>query len=123
MVAHETYENRMQGKSQKVVSSKQVCEVKEETEKGKLNIEGTEDLTQEEFEEIDEHLAFISRRFSKLNFKINSSLSRPSTTFRKDSQSGKSVVDRSKFKCFNCGIASHFSNECRKPKSKKKKSH
>ena len=31
------------------------------------------------------------------------------------------MVDRSKFKCFNCGIADHFSNECRKPKSEKKR--
>ena len=112
LVAQEKDENRMQVKSEKVVSSKQVCEEKEETGKGELKIEGTEDLTQEEFEEIDEHLAFLSRRFSKLKFKRNPSLSKPSTTFRKDSQSEKSLVDRSKFKCFNCGIAGHFSNEC-----------
>ena len=102
-------------------SSKQVCEGKEKTCKGKLKIEGTEEMTQEELQEIDEHLDFLLRRFSKLKFKRNPSLSRPPTTFRKDSQSGKSLVDRSKFKCFNYGIACHFSNECRKPKSEKKR--
>ena len=71
-------------------------------------MEGTKDLTQEELEEIDENIAFLSRRFSKLKFKRNPILSRPSTTFRKDSQSGKSLVDRSKFKCFNCGIACYL---------------
>ena len=89
--------------------------------KGKLKVEGTKDMTQEELEEIDEHLAFLSRRFSKLKFKRNPSMSRPPTSFRKDNQAGKSLVDRSKFKCFNCGIVGHFSNECRKPKSEKKR--
>ena len=84
-------------------------------------MEGTEDLTQEELEEIDEHLAFLSRRFSKVKFKRNSTLSRPPTNFRKDSQSGKGLVEISKFKCYNCGIEGHFSNECRKPKAEKKR--
>ena len=72
-------------------------------------------------EEIDEHLAFLSRRFYKLKFKRNQTLSRRPITFRKDGQSRKGLVDKSKFKCFNCGIAYHFSNECRKPKSEKKR--
>ena len=48
----------MQGKYETVGSSKQVCEEKEETCKGKLKIDGTDDLTQEELEEMDKHLAF-----------------------------------------------------------------
>ena len=31
------------------------------------------------------------------------------------------MVDRSKFKCFNCGTTCHFSNECRKPRAEKKR--
>ena len=106
MVAQD--EERIQSKSERVVSSKQVCEEKEDTSKGKLKIEGIEDLNQEELEEIDEHLTFLSRRLSKLKFKRNPTLSRPPTTFRKDSQSGKGLVDISKFKCFNYGIVGHF---------------
>ena len=30
------------------------------------------------------------------------------------------LLTRSKFKCYNYGIAGHFSNECRKPKTEKK---
>ena len=104
----------IQSKSERVVSSKQVYEENEDTRKGKLKMEESEDLTQEELEEIDDHLFFLSRRFSKLKFKRNPTFSRPPTTFRKDSQSGKGLVDRSKFKCFNCGITSHFSNSVQK---------
>ena len=119
LAAHD--EDKVQNKSDKVISSKQVCEEKEESSKGKLKMEGSEDLTQEELEEINEHLTFLSRRFSKLKFRRNPTLSRPPTNFRKDGQSGKGLVDRSKFKCYNCGIAGHFSNECRKPKAEKKR--
>ena len=48
-------------------------------------------------------------------------MSRPTTTFRKDGQSARGLVDRSKFKCFNCGTSGHFSNECRKPRAEKKR--
>ena len=73
-------EDMIQRKSERAVSIKQVCEEKEDTSKGKLNMEESEDLTQEELEEIDEHLDFLSRRFSKLKFKRNPTLSRPPTT-------------------------------------------
>ena len=75
---------------------KQVYEEKEESIKGKLKMEEANDLTQKELEKIDEHLAFLSRRFSKLKFKRNPTLSRPTTTFRKDTQSARGLVDRSK---------------------------
>ena len=85
-------------------------------------MEESEYLTQEELEEIDEHLTFLSRRFSKMKFKRNPTLAIPPTTFRKDGQSGKGLVDISKFKCFNCGITNHFSNDVQKnPKSEKKR--
>ena len=119
LVAHD--EDKVQNKSERAISSQQVCEEKEESSKGKLKMEGTEDLTQKELEEIDEHLALLSRRFSKLKFKRNPTLSRPPITFTKDGQSEKGLVDRSKFKCYNYGIAGHFSNECMKPKAEKKR--
>ena len=46
-------------------------------------------------------------------------MSKSTPSYRRDDQHNKSFVDRSKFKCYNCGIAGHFSNECRKPKTEK----
>ena len=94
LVAQDKYENKMQSKSETTNTCKQTCEEKKEMSKGKLKVEGTEDITQEEFEEIDEHLAFLSRRLSKLKFKRNPSMSRPPISFRKGNQVGKSLVDR-----------------------------
>ena len=90
--------------------------------KGKAEIED-ESMHQDDLDDIDEYLAFLSRRFSKLKFKRNPSMSKTTPSYKKDSQQNKSVVDRSKFKCYNCGIAGHFSNECRKPKSREERKH
>ena len=57
---------------------------------------------------IDEHLAFLSKRFSKLKFKKNFNSAKPQ---RSNPKTDKGMVDRSKFKCFNCGLAGHFANE------------
>ena len=82
--------------------SQSACEGRAESRKckGKM-IEESEPSNQEEMDELDEHLAFLSRKFSKLKFKRNPEVSKP---FRKDFQSNKNYVERSKFKCFNCGM-------------------
>nr|XP_017250775.1 PREDICTED: uncharacterized protein LOC108221405 [Daucus carota subsp. sativus] len=86
--------------------------------KGKAVEETDEPSTQDELDDLDEHLAFLARKFSKLKFKRNAASSRP---FNRGNQSKPSgMVDRSKFKCYNCGLAGHFSNECRRPSVEKK---
>ena len=56
-------EEKVQSKSDKANTSKQVYEEKEESSKGKLKMEEADGMTQKELEETDEHLAFLSRRF------------------------------------------------------------
>ena len=91
---------------------------REASSKGKsiaIKDEGTS--TEDELEELDEHMAFLAKRFSKLKFKRSQANSRP---HNKSYQSSKNWTDKSKINCFNCGIAGHLSTECRKPKSEKK---
>ena len=98
-------------------SSKSSGENKQDARKGKGKDESEdESVPQENLDDIDEYLAFMSRKFSKLKFKRNPAMSKSIPNYRRDSQQNKPLVDRSKFKCYNCGIAGHFSNECRKPK-------
>ena len=94
--------------------------LKQVKEKGRLKLKD-DSMNQEDLDDIDEYLVFLSRRFSNLKFKRNPSMSKSIPRNRKDSQQNKSFVDKSKFKCFNCGIVGHFSNECRKPKNEKKR--
>ena len=108
--------------SANITPSKKSGEGKAEGHKGKskMVMENEDDSTDEELNDIDEHLAFLARKFSKLKFKKNASSARP---FRKSNQPRSSnLVDRSNFKCFNCGLAGHFSSECRKPRAEKEKS-
>ncbi|KAL8124675.1 hypothetical protein AgCh_012359 [Apium graveolens] len=80
--------------------------------KGKgLVAENEDSVSQDDINDIDEHLAFISRRFSKLKFKKKFGAAKPN----------RNMVDKSKFKCFKCGLAGHFASECRKSDSSKKK--
>ncbi|KAL8156453.1 hypothetical protein AgCh_001519 [Apium graveolens] len=89
------------------VPTPKVCEGK-----GKgLVAEHEDQLSQDYMDDIDEHLAFLSRRFTKLKFKNNFGATK----------SNINMVDKSKFKCFKCGLAGHFSIECRKSDSGKKK--
>lgn len=96
--------------SAKTTPGTSVCEDRTEKNKGKNKMVAEEDdSSQEELDDIDEHLAFLSKKFSKLKFKKNASTARP---FRRSNQPRSSnLVDRSKIKCFNCGMAGHFSNE------------
>ncbi|XP_063945973.1 uncharacterized protein LOC135151452 [Daucus carota subsp. sativus] len=101
-------------------SSSSACEGKKDDGKKKAKIieEDEESSAQDELDDLDEHLAFLARKFSKLKFKRNVVSSRP---FNRGNQSKPSgMIDRSKFKCFNCGLPGHFSNECRRPSSEKK---
>ena len=101
--------------------SKIAGENRHEAEKGKRKAEIEEEsVHQEDLDDIDEYLSFMSRRFSNLKFKRNPAMSKSILSYKRDNQQNKSFVDRSKFKCYNCGIAGHFSNECRKPKTEKK---
>ena len=70
-----------------------VCEGRAEASKSKGK---TVEEESESDDEMDEHLAFLSRKFSKLKFRRNQSSSKP---FKKDNQLGKNMVDKSKFKC------------------------
>ncbi|XP_063945970.1 uncharacterized protein LOC135151450 [Daucus carota subsp. sativus] len=101
-------------------SSNSACEGKKDDGKKKAKIieKDEESSAQDELDDLDEHLAFLARKFSKLKFKRNAVSSRP---FNRGNQSKPfGMVDRSKFKCFNCGLPGHFSNECRRPSSEKK---
>ena len=94
---------------------------RQEDGKGKKKAETKEEsVHHEDLDDIDEYLAFMSRRFSKLKFKRNPAVSKSIPSYRRNNQQNKSFVDRSKFKCFNCGIDGYFFNECRKPKTEKK---
>ncbi|KAL8103720.1 hypothetical protein AgCh_028067 [Apium graveolens] len=95
------------GSIELVKSTSKVCE-----NKGKgLIAENEDSLSQEYMKDIDEHLAFLSIRFAKLKFKKNFGATK----------TNRNMVDKSKFKCFKCGLAGHFASECRKSDSSKKK--
>ena len=53
--------------------------------KGKAEIED-ESVHQEDLDDIDEYLAFMSRRFYKLKFKKNPAMSKSIPNYRKDNQ-------------------------------------
>lgn len=40
-------------------------------------------------------------------------MSKLRSQFKKENQQSKNYVDRSKFKCYNCGMADHFFSKCR----------
>ncbi|XP_063942882.1 uncharacterized protein LOC135150486 [Daucus carota subsp. sativus] len=120
LVAKKEEEEEKALKSMAKTSSNNTGEGKNEAgkNKGKIIKENEEPTAQDELDDLDEHLAFLARKFSKLKFKRNDAISRP---FNRGNQYKPScMVDRSKFKCFYCGLPGHFSNECRRPASEKK---
>ena len=67
--------------------NRSVCEGKAEAGKGKGKAEVEDDsMNQDDLDDIDEYLAFLYRRFSKLIFKRNPSVSKLIPSYRKDGQ-------------------------------------
>ena len=72
--------------------NKFVNEGKSDLSKGKGNVDDEEESSnQYDLDEIDEYLAFFSRKFSKMKFKRNPNFSRPSSKFRKDGEQKKII--------------------------------
>ena len=112
LVAENEKKDEMKIEVVKTAPSFNVGENKSEPSKEKgLTTENEDNSIQDDSDEVDEHLAFMSRRFAKLKFKKN-----PKAT-----KSNRNMVDKSKFKCFNCGMSGHFANKCRKLSKEKKK--
>lgn len=87
---------------------------------GKEKVEEDSSFQSDPDEMDHEYLAFHSRRFSKLKFKRITNMSKLEPQYKRNFRSNKEFVDKSKFKCYNCGMVSHFSNECGNPKTDKK---
>ena len=67
--------------------SKNAGESRQKAEKGKGKAETEDELVhQEDLDYIDEYLAFMSKRFSKLKFKRNPTISKSIPSYRRDNQ-------------------------------------
>ena len=112
LIAEHERKEEVKVEAVRVAPNLNVGEGKSETSKGKgLMAEDEDILSQDDSDGVNEHLAFLSRRFIKLKFKKNTRAIKPN----------RNMVDKSKFKYFKCGMSGHFANECRKPSIEKKK--
>ncbi|KAL8090278.1 hypothetical protein AgCh_039664 [Apium graveolens] len=84
---------------EKTMPSLKIGISKSESSKGKEQaVEVEDNSSQDDSDDVDEHLAFLSRRFAKMKFKKNIRATKPN----------KNMVDKSNFKCYNCGTSGHF---------------
>ncbi|XP_074323588.1 uncharacterized protein LOC141660501 [Apium graveolens] len=89
--------------------------------------EDGEFYSMEELDQLeDESLALFARKFGNMRFRRNTCY-KVKPTFRRFQKGGSlknifksgyktGLVDRSKFRCFNCNELGHFATECKKPK-------
>ena len=87
-------------------------EEEEENTKDEQETKSEKDFySMEELESLDdESVAYLAKRFSKLKFQ------RPKGVRKfmpKQSGEKKTLIDKSKIKCYKCNIMGHFANKCR----------
>ena len=93
------------------------------------DVEEDEFYTLEELEDLgDKSMAYLAGKFKHIRFRNNPRFQRNSNSgssfrgnssgnsFRGDGNSRSNMVDRNKFRCFNCNELGHFASECKKPR-------